>query len=111
MGLPAGYPTADASFDSVDFWELQPDGRYADYSADEERTIIGQTVVTRYTKPREVTIQGLASIADAESLDSRSGVTASLVWHRGTTSATLTRVSTKQIPALGVAEVTLTVIV
>lgn len=111
MGLPAGFPSTDASLDSVAFWELNSDEHaYAPYGTEGERTIIGQTVVRRYRKPREVTIQGLAGTSDASSLEGKEGSNVSLVWHRGTQTVHVARVETKRIPSLGVAEVTLSVI-
>lgn len=111
MGLPAGYPAADASFDGVEFWELSPGGRYVEVPLEEEHVIVGTTVITRYGKLRQVTVPGLASIADAETLDGKRGVSGDLVWHRGTDTAVVIAVAAKHIPELGVAEVSLTVLI
>jgi len=109
MGLPAGFPPTDASLGSLTFWELFPDGRSAGVSTDGERTIIGQTIVRRFRKPREATVNGLCAIADADDFDDTEGTTATLTWHRGSDSVYVAKVETRRIPRLAVAEITLTV--
>ncbi len=112
MGLPSGFPTADAALDSVVFWELNNDGKaYAPYPTEGETTIVGQTVVRRYRKPRTVTVLGLAGTTDATSLEGKEGSSVSLVWSRGTTTVYVDKVVTKRIPVLGVVEVEISVII
>lgn len=111
MGLPTRFPTADASLDSVAFWELNAGGNaYASYPTEGETITVGQTVIRRYRKPRTVTIEGLAGTSDATSLEGKEGSSVSLVWHRGTQTVYVDKVETRRIPSLSVAEVTLTVI-
>jgi hypothetical protein len=112
MPLPAGYPPAAASFAGIDFWELFPDGKaYASFPNDLAHVVIGQTVVTRYTTPRQLTILGLCGLDEADDFDSYSGGSDVLVWHHGSDSALPVSIETKRIPQLGVAEVALTVII
>lgn len=111
MTLPAGFPAEDAAFDGIQFWELYPDGRaYAAVPTDLDRTSIGQTVIGRFTKPVEVTLLGLCGLDEAGDFDGAGGIEGTLDWHRGTETALCTHVETKRIPALDVAEVTLTVV-
>jgi hypothetical protein len=108
MPLPASVPSEDASFGSIDFLELHPDGRYASVERDEERTTIGQTVVLRYTKPIEVQVQALCGLDEADDFEAAIGDSATLAWHRGSESATLLRCSIVRIQAYAIAEATLT---
>jgi hypothetical protein len=110
MGLPSGYPATDATFNSVAFLELHPDFRYEPYAQEEETTIVGQTVITRYTKPKEVTVLGLAGTSDAASIEGFQGTSHSLVWHRGTNTALLKRCETKKVRGPAVVELTMTFI-
>ena len=112
MGLPTGFPATDATLDSVAFWELNSDGKsYAPYPTEGETVTIGQTVVRRYRKPRTVTVLGLAGTSDATSLEGKEGSSVSLVWHRGTTSVFVSKVTTNRIPHLGVVECAIEVII
>lgn len=111
MGLPAGFPAANATLDSVGFWELNSDGRaYAPYPTEGDTVTIGQTVIRRYRKPRAVTVLGLAGTSDATSLEGKEGSSVNLVWHRGTTAVFVEKVITKRIPQFAVAEVEISVI-
>ncbi len=111
MGLPTGFPATDATFNSVAFLELHPDMRYGSYPLEEERTIVGQTVIDRFTKPVEVTVLGLAGTSDAASLEALQGSSHSLVWHRGTNTARLVRCETKTVRGIAVVELSMTFII
>jgi hypothetical protein len=111
MGLPTGFPATDATFNSVAFLELHPDMRYGPYPQDEERTIVGQTVITKFTKPVEVTVEGLAGTTDAASLEALQGSSHTLTWHRGSNTARLVRCETKKVRGLAVVELSMTFII
>jgi hypothetical protein len=102
MPIPAhiiarGMPE-DAAFGSIAFAELRPDGRYGAVSTEEERVVVGQTVILRYTRPKETTIQALCGLA-------------TLNWHRSNVTAVLVRAEVKRILSQSVAEATLTFLI
>jgi len=100
----------NASFGSIAFFEVAPDGRFAPVPTEGESTLIGQTTIRRYRKPHDVTVQGVCGLDEADDLDDAEGDTATLSWHRGSTgSVKLMRAETKHITHLGIAEVTLVV--
>lgn len=111
MALPTGFPAEDGSFNSVSFWELSPDGRYAPVVADGERTIVGQTVITRFTRPEETQVSALCSSSEAASLKALVGSSHSLVYHGGTVTAYLARCEVKHVDRFSIAEVTLQFII
>lgn len=110
MALPHPFPATDATLDSLAFWEVDSDGRYAGVATEGERIIVGQTVIRRYRRPRTATIRGICAIADADDFDNKEGSSASLTWHRGTQTVYVDQVETAQIDDLAVAEITLSVI-
>jgi hypothetical protein len=112
MPLPQPlFPVEDGSFAAIPFWELSPDGRYAAYAPEHERTIIGQTVITRYTRPVEATIQVLCGLDEADDLEAAVGTSGTLNWHRSNATALLVRAEVKRVSRIAVAEASLTFII
>jgi hypothetical protein len=115
MPIPAhiiarGMPE-DAAFGSIAFAELRPDGRYGAVSTEEERVVVGQTVILRYTRPKETTIQALCGLTEADSFEAAVGTSATLNWHRSNVTAVLVRAEVKRILSQSVAEATLTFLI
>lgn len=98
----------DASFSGTSFTELQQNGRYAPYPKESEEVIVGQTVIHRYSKVPEVTIEGLAGSTEGPALRSAEGTTATLVWHQGSQSAKLSKCEIVKVVAFNVYEVKMT---
>lgn len=108
MPIPPTIPTTeDASWSAIAFKELAPDKPYGAVVTTEEHTVIGQTVITRYTRPKETTVQALCGLDEADDFEAAVGSSGTLDWHRTNVSALLVRCETRRITHLGVAEASL----